>query len=152
MMLDLSSLPVSISKLKPNARLPVAHGTALQVATVVLHVTGLSVRTWQSPSRAGGQSIAPLPGTKVRRSGCSCDHLLASLSPPGKIHLCVHLAQLHHCHPVTPARKNWFHHWPTSMELTLWRDTQGIDRNTLCKSQVWCPHLKSLQPSAGLRG
>ena len=114
-MLDLSSLPVSTSKVKPDPHPPVA----LQVATVVLHVTDPSVRTQQSPSKAGGESIELLPGMKFRHSGCSCYHLLASLSPPGKVHLCVHLARLHHYRPVALAQTNWFHHWPVPVKLVL---------------------------------
>lgn len=45
MMQHLSSLPVSISKLKPDPHSPASYGTALQVATVVLHVADLRVRS-----------------------------------------------------------------------------------------------------------
>lgn len=100
-MLHLSSLPVSISKLKPDPHSPASHGTALQVATVVLHVSDLRVRSWPCPSQSYSKWKSHL--------GCSWDHLVAALSPPGKVLLCVHLARFHNYCPVISARTRCFH-------------------------------------------
>lgn len=155
MMLDLSSLPVSISELKPDPPQPVARGTTLW-SRVVLHVMGPSVRIWQSPSRMGRETISPPPRMKVM---LQLQHWLHHCHLLEKVHLCVHLTKLHHYHPVTLGRANWFHHCPISVELTLthWQGHTGNKQKLLLQDlRVVSPHptlLCNLQPGlvAGIR-